>query len=109
MNLPFESYAHLDHESHILYGAAVWILEQIRKREDWREAYRLLPRDDRMLDDLCLHDVWHADFEYDLVYSIEYVLHNRNGVETDGAQCHRTLTSDALACRPPQSCIQSGK
>lgn len=97
MNLPFTSYSNLDQECHILFAASVWILDQLRKKEDRMQVYRYLPKDESLLDDLVLHDAWLADYDVDLVYSIEYVLHNRNLIEIDGAGYPRTLTCDALA------------
>ena len=99
LNLMFETYSFLDEEYHILHAASVWILDQITKQEDWREVYRLLPRDDEVLFDRCLLDAWYPEYDIDLVYSVEYVLHNRNPVETDGAGRERTLTSDYLAAK----------
>lgn len=103
MNLCFETYSHLEVTNHVLFAASIWILDQITKLEGWREMYRLLPRDETILDELCVHDVWHAEYDYDLIYSVEYVLHNRNAVEIDGANYHRTLTSDYLARRSVSS------
>ena len=97
LNLCFETYSHLDMDSHILFGAAIWILDQVARKEGFQELYRLLPRDEDLIDNLCNVDVWHAGYEYDLISSIEYVLHHRNPVEIDGQDCPRTLTSEYLA------------
>ena len=97
LNLPFETYSHLDRHSHLLFGASIWILDQISSHEGWREVYRLLPTEEDLLDELCYHDVWDSQYAYDLIYSVEYVLHNRNPIESDGAKYERVLTSDYLA------------
>jgi len=97
MNIPFTSYSQLDTHSHILFAASMWVLEQIAYSESWKEMYRYLPTDDHILDDLCLHDAWDTEFDYDLIYSVEYVLHNRNGIETDAGDYDRVVTSNALA------------
>lgn len=97
LNMPLVSYSHLDVQSHVLFAASIWILDQITERHDWREMYRLLPKDDRMLDELCRHDAWDSRYDYDLIYSVEYVLHHRNPLETDGAGYERMLTNEYLA------------
>ncbi len=40
LNLPFETYAHMEQEWHLLYAASIWILDQLTKREGWREVFR---------------------------------------------------------------------
>lgn len=97
LNGSFQTYSCLDQEYHILYAASVWILQQLRKQGDWGKVYKLLPSDDRVLEDLYDKDVWYPEFHDDLIISIEYVLRNRNRIETDGADNIRTLTSDYLA------------
>ena len=72
LNLPFETYSHLDRHSHLLFGASIWILDQISSHEGWREVYRLLPTEEDLLDELCYHDVWDSQYAYDLIYSVEY-------------------------------------
>lgn len=99
LNFPFMTLSQMDAHSHILFAASIWILDQITAREGWRELYRLLPTNDRLLDDLCLHDAWDSEYEYDLIYSVEYILHHRNPIETDGADYPRTVTSEWLAKR----------
>ena len=97
LNMPFMSYAHLDVQGHILFAASIWILDRITCREDWRQLYHLLPEDDRILDELCLHDAWDSQYDYELIYSVEHVLHYRNPVETDASGDPCTLTSELLA------------
>ena len=97
LNIPFLTHSHMDAQSHILFAASMWILDQITRHEDWRKVYRLLPTDDRILDELCRHDAWDSEHEYDLIYSIEHVLHHRNPIEIDGAGYPRTITSEWLA------------
>ena len=97
LNLPFETYAHMDREWHLLYAASIWILDQLTKQEGWREVFRFLPRDETSVDYLVNHDACHPNYEEDLIYSVEYVLHNRNPIEIDGAGYHRSFTTEALA------------
>ncbi|MGX8703360.1 MAG: hypothetical protein ACSW8H_02780 [bacterium] len=97
LNLCFNTYSKADENSHLLYAAAIWILDQITQKEGWRQLYRLLPRDEELLDELYLHDAWHTMYDVDLIYSVEYVLRSRNPLETDGDNCKRTLTSEYLA------------
>lgn len=68
----------------------MWILVQITAQDYWRQVYRLLPTDDRILEELCRHNAWDSVHEYDLIGSVEHVLHHRNPVETDGAGYPRT-------------------
>ena len=103
LNIPFITHSHMDVQSHILFAAAIWILDQITAQENWREIYRLLPTDDRILDELYRHDAWDSEYEYDLIYSVEYILHHRNPIETDGAGYPRTVTSEWLAKRKTES------
>ena len=99
LNFPFMTHSQMDAHFHILFAASMWILDQITAREGWQELYRLLPTDDRILEDLCLHDAWDSEHDYDLIYSVEYVLCHRNPIETDGADYPRTVTSEWLAKR----------
>ena len=97
LNLGFDTYSRLDANYHILFGASIWILNQITKNEDWRKLYRLLPKDEECLDELEGVVLWHAKYEYDLIASVEYVLYARNPFEKDGNDYPRTLTSEYLA------------
>ena len=87
----------MDREWHLLYAASIWILDQLIKLEGWREVFRFLPRDETSVDYLVNHDACHPNYEEDLIYSVEYVLHNRNPIEIDGAGYHRSFTTEALA------------
>ena len=97
LNLPFVTYSDMDRNSHLLYAAAIWILDQITRLENWQEIYRLLPTDESCLDELWYHDVHHPKYDCDLIYSVEYVLHHRNTLEFDAENLPRTLTSEYLA------------
>jgi len=97
LNLSFLSYSHLDANSHILFAASIWILDQVMELENWREIYRFLPTDESILDEVCVLDVWDTLYDYELISSVEYVLRFRNPIEYDGSDCDRSLTSDLLA------------
>lgn len=99
LNLPYITYSQMDVSTHILFAAAIWVLDQVMPRENWRELFFLLPKDDSVIEELCLHDVWDSQYDYDLILSVEYVLHFRNPLEIDGAGNSRTLTSNWLARR----------
>ena len=68
---------------------------------DDKELYKLLPTDDRLLDDLFQIDVWDCCYEDDLIVSVEYVLHYRNRdiapMEDNGHGDHRVYTSRLVA------------
>lgn len=97
LNLPFLTYTHMDAQSHILFAASSWILDQIVQVDGWRHMYEYLPKDSELLDDMYHHAVWTSDHEDELVYSVEYVLRNRNPIELDGEKFGRVLTSELLA------------
>ena len=102
-NVSCSGYAQLEQNSHILLGAAIWILDRIEETDyDRRDLYRLLPTDeDKVFDYTSCVDVWDCSFETDLITSVEYVLHVRNEdiapLENDGMNGHRVLTSKLAA------------
>lgn len=103
LNVSCTGYAPLEQNSHILLGAAIWILDRIEETDyDRRDLYRLLPTDDEKVYEYtsCV-DVWDCSFEVDLITSVEYVLHVRNmdiaPLENDGMNGHRVLTSKLAA------------
>lgn len=102
-NVSCSGYAQLEQNSHILLGAAIWILDRIDETEyDRRDLYRLLPTDeDKVYEKTSCVDVWDCSFEADLITSVEYVLHVRNEdispLENDGMNGHRVLTSKLAA------------
>lgn len=102
LNMTLGSYSIMDAQSHILFGASLWILDRITEQEGWQEIFHCLPQDDRAIEDLFVPEVWDCQYEYDLISSVESVLHYRNsdagGVEEDTAGHERVLTSD-LATR----------
>ena len=102
LNLPFTSYAAIETQSHILFAAAVWILDRITPDSDKRLAmYRFLPDDDYALEDVYAPDVWDCQHDYDLITSVQYVLHYRNadkaGIEEDGQGNEKVITDRITA------------
>lgn len=107
LNFPIQTYAHMESTSHILSAAAIWILDQIVDGEyeenpdeifsGWRRIFNYLPTDDDYLDKLNLLDIWDSQYDYDLVYRLEYVLHYRDEPEKDDEGFDRVLTSEHLA------------
>lgn len=107
LNFPIQTYAHMDPTSHILSAAAIWILDQIVDGEyeidsneilsGWRRIFKYLPTEDDYIDKLDLLDIWDSQYDYDLIYSLEYVLHYRDEPEIDDEGYDRVLTSERLS------------
>ena len=49
LNLPYITYSQMDVSTHILFAAAIWVLDQVMPRENWRELFFLLPKDDSVI------------------------------------------------------------
>ena len=102
LNLSFTSYSSIEAFSHILFGAALWILDHIASEDEKRyEMYRYLPTDDYALEEVYTPDVWDCQHDCDLIASVQYVLHYRNadiaGIEDDGQGNERVITDRASA------------
>lgn len=100
--LPVTTYNIIEEQSHILTGAAIWVLDQITAQPDWRKKlFPLLPTDDNVLLNIDIPDIWHCRYEYDLILSVVYVLANRNAdvapAEADQGSLPRYLTSTLTA------------
>ena len=75
LNAPMVSYTKLEQRYHVLFGAAIWILDRITEQEDWRKKlFPLLPRNDRETEEFFEPDVWDCQYEYDLITSVVSVL-----------------------------------
>ena len=107
LNFPIQTYSHVEPTSHILSAAAIWVLDQIvdgQYEEDpdeilsgWRRIFKYLPSDDTYFEKLNLLDIWDSQYDYDLIYRLEYVLHYRDEPEKDDEGFDRVLTSERLA------------
>ena len=98
LNVVAPNYTSIDSDYHVMTAAAIWILDQILEADvQLDDLYRLLPRDDALLDDLYPLDVCDTQFSEDLIASVEYVLRNRNSdiapLEDDGSNGKRVFTS----------------
>lgn len=101
---PCVSYNACEAQSHILFAAAIWMLDQITAQPDWREKlYPLLPRDGLALGDMYVYapDAWDASHEFDLILSVLHVLYYRNTdiapMEIDANDVERVLNNSLLA------------
>ena len=79
LNFLFNTYSRIESQSYIVTAAAIWILDRIRERDrNWRELLDLLPADSSVLDEMVIPDVWDPYYEEDLIYSVQYILQQRN-------------------------------
>ena len=79
LNAPVASYTKMEREFHVLFAAAIWILDRITEQENWRrKLYPLLPKLDHEVEEFCEPDVWDCQYEYDLITSVVNVLYYRN-------------------------------
>ena len=79
LNAPMVSYTKLEQRYHVLFGAAIWILDRITEQEDWRKKlFPLLPQNDRETEEFFEPDVWDCQYEYDLITSVVSVFYYRN-------------------------------
>ena len=79
LNAPIASYTKMERQFHVLFAAAIWILDRITEQETWRrKLYPLLPKQDHEIEEFCDPDVWDCQYEYDLITSVVNVLYYRN-------------------------------
>ena len=99
LNAPMVSYTKLEQRYHVLFGAAIWILDRITEQEGWRKKlFPLLPRNDRETEEFFEPDVWDCQYEYDLITSVVSVLYYRNlDVSKGGGSGHGRKTARADA------------
>ncbi len=105
------TYTEVDVECYLLHGAAIWMLDRIMEREDWREKMLPhLPRTDGFLMEVDWPDIWDTQHNADLIYSLQYVLYSRNAdvggnEETPGGR--RRLTDTVTAERKQHADVKS--
>ncbi len=79
LNLPFDTYSHVEADNYLLFAASIWILDRITDWDDQRRAlYSLLLRDDRELDDYAWPGVWDCQHDEFLIASVMHLLYERN-------------------------------
>ena len=91
LNTALCSYAYEEAQSHILFAAALWILDHI----DVAEAYPYLPKNDALLEEIYGPNLWDTQHDYDLVLSVQYVLENRNGKLEDNGRGYMRVITDS--------------
>ena len=74
------NYELLDDEKHFIYGAAIWILDELKRNKTIWKAFRYLPEDDSVLwDEIDVPwDIYDTEYDMDLILSVVYVLMKRN-------------------------------
>ena len=77
LNLTYEV---LDEERHFIYGAAIWILDELKRNGTIWKAFRYLPEEETLLyDEICPPwDINDTEYDFDLILSVVYVLMKRN-------------------------------
>ena len=79
LNAPMASYTKMEQQSHVLFAAAIWMLDRITEQENWRrKLFRLLPRNEHEIEEFHEPDVWDCSYDYDLIASVVNVLYYRN-------------------------------
>lgn len=78
LNLPHQTYTSAEDESFLLFGAALWILDQIDGFENRQILYKLLPQDDGIYDEMDWPDVWDSKHDYFLIADVMYLLQERH-------------------------------
>ena len=112
--VPSLSYNTIEETSHILFAAAIWILDQITAQPDWRRRlFPLLPREPSVLIDLFAPDVWDTAYDYDLILSVMYILNYRNidiaPMETSDSGTEHVLTTSINASGEQHADVPSRK
>ena len=102
LNVVSESYAVIEENNNLLLAAAIWILDRLEDQDVPREElFKLLPRNENDFDDLSYPDIWDCRFEDYVIFSVEYVLRNRNRdvapPESNGKDGFRVWTSTLAA------------
>lgn len=94
LNTTLCSYSYEEAQSHILFAAALWILDHI----DVAMAFPFLPKEDALLEEIYGPNLWDTQHDYELILSVQYVLENRNGLpESNGRSCKRVITDSVNA------------
>ena len=79
LNAPIVTYTHMEKQHHVLFAAAIWMLDRITSQEDWqKKLFKLLPRNDWETDEFYEPNVWDCSYDYDLISSVVNVLYYRN-------------------------------
>ncbi len=96
------SYNLIENNSHILYAAAIWILDQITSQKDWKaKLYSILPTDGDKLYHYYVPEIWDTKYDDELILSVVQVLYYRNedvgSFENGGNGIDRVLTSSLVA------------
>ena len=97
LNLSSRSYSELEAESHLLYGASLWILDHTADNKAYRRLTELLTQDLSELDDLDSPLVWDCQHHELLILGVLHLIYERNsdleGAETNSAGLRKVLTN----------------
>lgn len=78
LNIPFITYSHLECESHLLFAASIWILDQIDDSDMRSNLLQLLSFDASMDNSLSVPDAWDSQNDELLTRNVMQVLYNRH-------------------------------
>ena len=104
LNIFTQGYSRLESTSHILYAAAIWILDRIEETDyDRKELYRILPTDkNTVYKYVPTLDIWDSMYDPDLISSVEYLIYTRNmdiaPLEKNGLGGYRVI-ADSVSAR----------
>lgn len=74
----FFAYDKMEEEDTLTLAVAMWMLDHIKASSKLQDAVRLLPRDEDVLDDVYLPDVWDACHSDELLRGMVYAIQHRN-------------------------------
>ena len=77
--LPLASYDDLENDLNLLVGAAIWMLDHIKRNGRIREAVALLPREEDLMDSANMVSLYDPVHEEDVIIGMLCAIENRNG------------------------------
>ena len=102
--VPATTYNLIEAHGYFLCAAAIWILDEVLTDHSKRKSlFQLLPEEESDLDEVwdAMPDVWHTNYDYDLIQSVVYVLYyrDRDGkeAEMDDENTERVITNSTNA------------
>ena len=102
LNFQVNNYTILEYEGYILTAAAIWILDRLTEHNvSLDKVFALLPKDEKLIDNILKVDIHDCRYDTDLIASVEYVLHYRNKdiapMEINYDDKERLITSNLAA------------
>ena len=78
LNMTYHLPQLIEDQFHLLFAAAIWILDNAEDEDEENGLFSFLPTDDTLLDDYFEPNIWHSQYTFELITSVEYVLDHRN-------------------------------